>query len=70
MNELRLLVVDDEVDTLKALEIGLQEGNRMLHTASSHNEAINILKSLEIDLVVSDLKLKDGTGLDIHHFIK
>jgi DNA-binding NtrC family response regulator len=70
MNELRLLVVDDEVDTLKALEIGLQEGNRMLHTASSHNEAINILKSLEIDVVVSDLKLKDGTGLDILHFIK
>jgi DNA-binding NtrC family response regulator len=70
MNELKLLLVDDEVDTLKALEIGLQEGNRMLHTASSHNEAINILKSLEIDVVVSDLKLKDGTGLDILHFIK
>jgi len=70
MNELKLLLVDDEIDTLKALEMGLQEKNLKLHTASSHNEAINILKSLEIDVVVSDLKLKDGSGLDILHFIK
>ncbi len=70
MYDLRLMIVDDEPDTLKALEMGLQENVAKLHSVMSYAEAINMLKSHELDVVVTDLKLKDGTGLDILNYIR
>lgn len=70
MNEMKILIVDDEEDTLKALEIGLKAEAFEVFAVPSHNEAINILKSTELDVVVTDLRLKDGTGLDILNYVK
>lgn len=68
-NEFKILIVDDEVDTLKALEMGLEKEGYELDTTTSYQQALNILKKEEIDIVVTDLKLKDGSGLDILNFI-
>jgi len=71
MQKIKLLLVDDEKDTLDAMRMGLENENSYeISTSLSRNDAINILKSSAIDIVVTDLKLKDGTGLDIVNFIK
>ena len=70
MNAKTILIVEDERAALEALEIGLKTEQWQIATASSRNEALNLLKSERIDLVVTDLKLKDGSGLDILNYIK
>lgn len=69
-SNLHILIVEDERAALEALEIGLKTEQWQIATASSRNEALNLLKSERIDLVVTDLKLKDGSGLDILNYIK
>ncbi len=69
MEKINILIVDDEVDTLKALETGLQEDSLSIKTTPSSLDAINLLKTEEIDAVITDLRLKDGSGLDILNFI-
>ncbi|MBN2366868.1 MAG: sigma-54-dependent Fis family transcriptional regulator [Calditrichaeota bacterium] len=69
MYDLKLLVVDDEVDTLKALETGLQDQVKLLYSAGSYNDAVTMLKMHPVDVVVTDLRLKDGTGLDLLNYI-
>ncbi len=69
MFDLRLLVVDDEVDTLKALEMGLQDQVTTLYSVTSYADAIQSLKSRPVDVVVTDLKLKDGNGLDLLNYV-
>ncbi|MEJ2635310.1 MAG: sigma-54 dependent transcriptional regulator [Calditrichia bacterium] len=64
-NKLKLLIVDDEVDALNALKMGLEGNGYQIATATSRKEALNYLKTSDADIVVTDLKLKDGSGLDI-----
>ncbi len=71
MNKLKILLIDDEKDALDAMRIGLStEKSYQIQVAPSRNDAINIIKSGLIDIVVTDLKLKDGTGLEILTFIQ
>ena len=71
MEPLKILLVDDEKDALDAMQMGLESENSYeIVTSLSRNEAINIIKSSPIDIVVTDLKLKDGSGLDIVNFIQ
>jgi DNA-binding NtrC family response regulator len=71
MGKLKLLLVDDEKDALDAMRMGLEgEKSYDIKTSLSRNEAINIIKSSPVDIVVTDLKLKDGSGLDIINFIQ
>lgn len=69
---LKILLVDDEVDALDAMRLGLYNDKRFkIVTATSRNAAINTLKQEEdIGIVVTDLKLKDGSGLDIVQYIQ
>ena len=70
MYRLRVLIVDDEEDTVQALNIGLKDTGYLIKTTTKFNDAINILRSEEIDVVVTDLKLKDGNGLEILNFVQ
>lgn len=71
MEKVRILVIDDEVDALDAMRMGLEdEVSWDILTASSRNNAINIIKEKQPEIVVTDLKLKDGSGLDVINFIK
>lgn len=60
----KILIVDDEIKMTRLLEINLKE-KYSLFTASNCQEALNILKAQEIDLILTDLKLpgKDGIAL-------
>jgi DNA-binding NtrC family response regulator len=61
----RILVVDDSTDTLEVLKRNLQAQNYRVYTATSAVEAIDILESTQVDLVITDLKMPGINGLDL-----
>lgn len=64
------LVIDDEPDICKLLEITL---NRMsINTVSAHNlsQAKEIIKTKSINLCLTDMRLPDGDGLDLVAFVQ
>jgi DNA-binding NtrC family response regulator len=68
---IKILLIDDESDALDAMRMGLSSIKSLQAlTTTSRNEAINILKNDAVDIVLTDLKLKDGSGLEILNFIQ
>jgi CheY-like chemotaxis protein len=63
--QLRILVVDDHVDTLKVLRRILEGSGHCVTSASSVKEATLAAQSATFDLIISDIGLPDGSGLDI-----
>ncbi len=60
-----ILVIDDEPDIVELLEITL---SRMgLNTRSAHNsqQALKLLEKHSFDLCLTDMRLPDGSGIDI-----
>ncbi len=63
--QLRILVVDDHVDTLKVLRRILESSGHSVTAASSVKEATHAAQTDAFDLIISDIGLPDGSGLDI-----
>jgi CheY-like chemotaxis protein len=61
----RILVVDDNADTTMLLEFALKRRGRDVVTAASVAEAMELVMAQSFDLIVSDIGLRDGTGLDL-----
>jgi len=61
----RVLLVEDHPDTLDVAKELLTELACEVITAGSVAEAIRMAESSELDLVVSDLGLPDGTGIEL-----
>ena len=64
-NRLRLLVVEDHVDTARTLGILLGRAGFVVTTAGDVQTALNLISSQPFDMLVSDLGLPDGTGYDL-----
>jgi CheY-like chemotaxis protein len=66
----RFLVIDDEDNIRQALTGSLQTRfDAVVTQATSGNEAIALLKDNSFDLVISDVSMPDGTGLDVLKFL-
>ena len=65
MSSAKILVVDDEKSIREFLTILLQQEQYDVVTAASVQEGIDALASNHPDLVMCDLKLPDGTGLEV-----
>lgn len=67
MRFLRLLIVDDEPLIRAGIRKGLSsvDGVEIIAECSSGAEAIATIRSERPDLVLLDIKLQDGTGLDV-----
>lgn len=61
----RILLVDDNTDTLKVLAHLLHSRGHTVHTATSVAEAQGVATNFKIDLLISDLGLPDGSGIDL-----
>ncbi|MEA3486923.1 MAG: response regulator, partial [Thermodesulfobacteriota bacterium] len=61
----KILIVDDELNMLLVLEAMLKKEKYKVVTASDGLEALNILKTDDVAVVVTDLKMPrlDGLGL-------
>ncbi len=60
-----ILLVDDDFEFRKSVEIVLKKNNYEVIPASGLQSAIDILESRMIDLIITDLKMGDGTGMDL-----
>lgn len=60
-----VLIVDDEPDLLEILKYSLVgDGHRAL-TASNMREAMDVIHSETIDLILTDVRMPEGDGLQI-----
>ncbi|AUN98951.1 response regulator [Bacteriovorax stolpii] len=66
----KILLVEDEPMVLEILKEGFSAQGHRVMTASSGNEAIEILKKERCDIVLSDLKMPNGNGMDVVSFVK
>ncbi|WP_428936886.1 CHASE domain-containing protein [Fontivita pretiosa] len=60
-----LLLVEDHADTARALGRLLGEAGYQVHTAASVAQAIERAASVRFDVLLSDLGLPDGSGIDL-----
>ncbi len=65
----KILLVDDEHSFLQILDMALSK-NFKTYTATGVQEALDILGKNEIDLICSDLYMRDGTGVDLLQEVK
>ncbi|OHC31777.1 MAG: hypothetical protein A2Y50_05880 [Pseudomonadales bacterium RIFCSPLOWO2_12_59_9] len=65
-----LLIIDDEPAILAALQRALRLENYRILTASSSTEALKLLATHPVDVVLSDVRLADMDGLDFLRKIK
>ena len=70
MAQQKVLVIDDEPDIRELLEITLLRMGLDTATAGSVKEALLTIQSFQPDLCLTDMKLPDGTGLDIVRYIQ
>lgn len=66
----RILVVDDERSVTDALRMILSDLGHRVESAKSVGEAIALLKGSPFDLVFSDLRLPDASGIELLTHIK
>jgi DNA-binding NtrC family response regulator len=66
----RILVVDDEPSVTDALQMILVDLGHRVDLANSVGEATALLKGSPYDLVFTDLRLPDGSGIDLLDHIK
>jgi len=64
-NSYRVLVIDDEESILKLLHRELSTPERIVDTAPTAGIGREMLRQARYDVVVSDIRLPDGDGLDM-----
>ena len=66
----RLLVVDDALDTREVLQRNLSLQGFQVFAAGNVAEAVRLLESIAVDLVITDLKMPGATGLDLVRHVR
>jgi DNA-binding response OmpR family regulator len=66
----RVLVVDDDADTCLLIKDVLEEDGYDVQACSSGEQALVRLKQERFDLLLSDIRMPDVTGLDLLHRLR
>ncbi|HEU4930972.1 MAG TPA: sigma-54 dependent transcriptional regulator [Pyrinomonadaceae bacterium] len=66
----KILVVDDEPSVTGSLSLILSEAGLEVLTAQSFAESATILKQIPVDLIITDLRLADASGIDLITHVK
>lgn len=66
----KILIVDDEQGLLKVLSIAIKKEGFSPLEATSGQDALNLIKTESIDVIISDIKMPDYTGLDLLKEVK
>lgn len=60
-----MLIVDDSAESIELIKRNLESRGYVISESSNVQSAINLLASVPIDLVITDLKMPDGNGLEL-----
>ncbi|MBU0480529.1 MAG: sigma-54 dependent transcriptional regulator [Proteobacteria bacterium] len=66
----KILLVDDEINSLKVLSAALSGKDKVVETARSGEEALELCKSTHYDLVISDYKMAGMNGEELLEKVK
>ena len=66
----KILIVDDDKSLTDSLELILSDAGFSVVTSDSFAESIRILRDMSIDLVITDLRLPDASGIDLITHVK
>ncbi len=66
----KILLIDDEENILKIIKKFLQDNGFSVRTATDKETALKILDKEDFDIVLSDYRLPDGTGMEILEFFR
>jgi two-component system response regulator HydG len=65
-----MLVVDDSMNTLEVLRRNLESQGYRVHTSPGAAEAIELLETTPVDLVITDLKMPKLGGIDLVRHVR
>ncbi len=60
-----ILIVDDEPNIIEMLEIALRDEGMEVLKSNSGREALDILRENDVDVVISDIKMPDFSGVEL-----
>lgn len=60
-----LLVVDDDAYVLESISTLLKECGYVVHTSQNGNDAMPLIKEIDFDVVLTDVKMPQITGIDL-----
>jgi two-component system response regulator HydG len=65
-----ILVVDDSADTLEVIDRQLTDAGNTVYTCGSVGEAVAFLEDTPIDIVITDLRMPQASGMDLVKFVR
>jgi two-component system response regulator PilR (NtrC family) len=65
LSDIQILVIDDEPDLRTLYELTLLREGYQVEAASTVQEAWDLLNARHFDLVITDMRLPDGSGIDL-----
>ena len=66
----KILVIDDEKSICEVLEILFIRNDASVKTCGTVEDALSLIQSFKPDLILTDLRLPKGTGMDVLRFLK
>jgi len=66
----RVLYIDDEVDLLELAASFFEEDNLPIETCSDFNQALDLIRNHQFDIIISDAKMPTGSGHELFALIK
>ncbi|MBI5020073.1 MAG: response regulator [Ignavibacteriales bacterium] len=68
--KIKILYVDDEVDALHALKLGLEDRGFEVLISETGADALEILRSEKPDVIIADLRMTPMNGFELYQEIK
>jgi two-component system response regulator PilR (NtrC family) len=70
LNDAQILVVDDEPDLRTLYELALVREGYNVQGVGTLDEAVQHLAQQRFDVVITDMRLPDGLGIDLLHRLR
>lgn len=69
-SQITILYVDDEPDSLAVLAAGLGGREYRVFTSSNGEEALKLLETISVDLIITDLRMEPMNGFELFQKVK
>ena len=70
LQDVQILLIDDQLDSLDFLAAGLEEYGAVMTTATSADEALKALKNLQLDVLISDIGMPEVDGYELIYQVR